>query len=55
MTAGEDFFPRYDLTTVDPDFYFTQFNFFGTAAPDSLRPHLRITYSGVDELTGGGE
>lgn len=55
MTAGEDFFPNYDLSTVDPDFYFTQFNFFGTSAPDSLRPQLRITYSGVDELTGGGE
>lgn len=55
MTAGEDIFPSYDLSTVDPDFYFTQFNFFGTAAPDSLRPQLRITYSGVDELTGGGE
>jgi hypothetical protein len=55
MTAGEDIFPSYDLSSVDPDFYFTQFNFFGTAADDSLRPQLRITYSGLDELTGGGE
>lgn len=55
LTAGEDIFPNYDLSTVDPDFYFTQFNFFGTSAPDSLRPQLRITYSGVDELIGGGE
>lgn len=55
LTAGEDIFPNYDLSSVDPDFYFTQFNFFGTAAPDSLRPQLRITYSGADELTGGGE
>ena len=55
LTLGEDAFPVYDLTTVDPDFYFNQFNFYGTAAADSLRPHLRITYSGVDELTEGGE
>jgi hypothetical protein len=55
MTMGEDQFSRYDLSTVDPDFYFTQFNFFGSAAADSLRPQLRITYSGVDELIGGGQ
>ena len=55
MTAGEDIFPNYDLSRIDPDFYFTQFNFFGTSAEESLRPRLRITYSGVDELTGGGE
>ncbi len=55
MTLGEDAFPVYDLSTVDPDFYFNRFNFFGSAAADSLRPQLRITYSGVDELTEGGE
>jgi len=55
LTAGEDFFPNYDLSAVDPDFFLTQFNFFGTAAADSLRPQLRITYSSIDELTGGGE
>ncbi len=54
LTAGEDFFPNYDLSSVDPDFYFTQFNFFGLSAPDSLRPQLRITYSGLDEISGGG-
>ena len=55
LTAGEDFFPAYNISAVDPDFFFTQFNFFGTAAADSLRPHLRISYSSLDELTGGGE
>lgn len=55
LTAGEDFFPSFDLSVVDPDLYFTQFNFFGTAAADSLRPQLRISYSAIDELTGGGE
>ncbi len=53
LTAGEDIFPTYDLTTVDPDFYFTEFHFFGTAAADSLRPRLEITYSRRDERLGG--
>jgi len=53
LTAGEDVFPTYDLTTVDPDFYFTEFRFFGTAAADSLRPRLEITYSRNEARPGG--
>lgn len=53
LAAGEDVFPTYDLTTVDPDFYFTEFHFFGTAAPDSLRPRIEITYSRRDDRLGG--
>lgn len=55
LAAGEDVFPTYDLTTVDPDFYFTEFRFFGTTAPDSLRPRLEITYSRQVERLGGAE
>jgi len=55
MTAGESIFPNYNITAVNPDFYFTQFNFFGTAADDTLRPHIRVTYSTVDELSGEGQ
>jgi len=54
ITAGEDFYPTYDISGTDPDFYFIQFNFFGTSAPDSLRPKLKITYSGLGDLGGGG-
>lgn len=53
LTAGEDIFPTYDLAAVDPDFYFTEFRFFGTAAADSLRPRLEITYSRHEERLGG--
>jgi len=54
LTAGESAFPAYNVTPVGTDYYFTQFNFFGTAADESLRPHIRITYSAVDELSGEG-
>ncbi|MCP4291069.1 MAG: hypothetical protein GY780_04440 [bacterium] len=55
LTAGEDIFPNYNISTVDPDFFFSQFNFFGTSAADTLKPVLKITYSSVDELAGGGK
>lgn len=55
LAAAEDAFGTYDLTATDPDFYFTEFRFFGTAAADSLRPRLEITYSRRDERLGGGE
>jgi hypothetical protein len=56
LTAGEDFFPAYDLDSVDPDFFFTQFNFFSSSEADTLRwPTLKITYSLVDELEGEGK
>lgn len=56
LTAGEDMFPGYDPTSIDPDFYLTRFNFFGTAAEDStLRPRLEISYSVVEEFLGGDE
>lgn len=54
LAAGEDMFPGYDISALDPDFYFTRFNFFGTSAADSLRPRLKLSYSVVEDL-GGGE
>jgi len=54
ITAGEDFAPLYDQGTIDPEFYYSQFNFMGFAAPDTLdRPHLEITYS-LSGLVGEG-
>jgi len=53
LTAGEDFLPSYDVDAMDPDFFFTQFEFFGTSAADSLRPHLNISYSSIEEINGG--
>lgn len=55
LAAGEDAFPTYDQQAVDPDFYFTEFRFLGTAAADSLRPRLEITYSRRGERLGGAE
>jgi hypothetical protein len=55
LAAGEDAFPTYDLAAVDPDFYFTEFRILGTAAADSLRPRLEITYSRRGERLGGAE
>lgn len=55
LAAGEDAYSTYDLTSVDPDFYFGEFRFFGTAAADSLRPRLEITYSRREERLGGAE
>lgn len=55
LAAGEDAYSTYDLAAVDPDFYFTEFRFFGTAAADSLRPRLEITYSRREERLGGAE
>lgn len=55
LAAGEDMFPGYDVSSLDPDFYLTRFNFFGTSAADSLRPRLKISYSVVEDITGGGE
>lgn len=55
LAAGEDAFSTYGLAAVDPDFYFTEFRFLGTAAADSLRPRLEITYSRRGERLGGAE
>lgn len=57
MTAGEDFFPSYDIDSLDPDFFFTQFSFFGTSpdVPDSLRPKLKISYTQMDVIEGEGK
>lgn len=42
-----------DVTT--PDFYYRQLNFRGLNDPDpERRPHLKVWYSVVDELSGGG-
>ncbi len=53
VTAGEDFFPLYDRSAADPDFFFREFRFHGTAAAPGLRPELRITYSVLGDLEGG--
>jgi hypothetical protein len=53
VTADEDFFSSFDLNVTDPDFYFNEFHFLGTAAADSLWPHLRVTYSTTGGLEGG--
>lgn len=55
LSAGEVFFPSYDLTTVGPDFFFVRFNFFGTAADEELRPRLDITYSLIEDLQEVGQ
>ncbi|MFH1844740.1 MAG: hypothetical protein ABIF77_16225 [bacterium] len=55
LCAAEDFFPTYDVSSVDPDFQLARFHFFGTTALDTLRPYLDITYTRIDELTEGGE
>ena len=51
ITADEGFFG--ENFGVPPDFYFNVFRLFGTSAPDSLRPQMRITYSVVDAVDGG--
>lgn len=53
LTAGEDFLPAWDNSSEDPDFFFSQFNFFGSSAADSLRPRLKISYSLVSDIEGG--
>lgn len=55
LTADEDFLTGYDTAVIDPDFYFNEFHFHGTAAPDSVRPHLLIHYSSVTGLGGDGD
>ncbi len=55
LAAGEDVFGKYDIASVDPDFYFNEFRFFGPAAADSVKPVLLITYSRHEERMGGAE
>ena len=56
LTGGEDFFPEGFSSPVNPDFYYREFRFFGSAAADSVhRPQLKITYSVVDDLEEGGQ
>ncbi len=52
LTGAEDFFPE-GSAEVDPDFYYREFRFKGTAAADQThRPQLKITYSVVNDLDG---
>ncbi len=54
LMAPEGFANNIATSSVPADFYYRRFNFFGTgAAPDQV-PVLRITYSRIDELDGGG-
>lgn len=55
LAPGEDVFSSSDGSSVDPDFYFDEFRFFGPAAADSLRPTLLITYSRHEERMGGAK
>ena len=48
LTGGEDFLGG--TNAMGPGFWLSRFNFYGTAAADSLRPRLEITYS----LNGAG-
>ncbi len=49
LTADEDVFDGvfvlWPYLTIDPDFYFNEFRFYGTSAGDDLRPRLQISYS----------
>ncbi len=45
LTAGEDFTGRYDAAAVDPEFFLGRLHLWGTAAADSLRPRLLITFT----------
>ncbi|MCK9995703.1 MAG: hypothetical protein KAH56_05400, partial [Candidatus Krumholzibacteria bacterium] len=55
LTGAEDFFPE-GSAEVNPDFYYREFRFKGTAAADQAhRPQLKITYSVVNDLDGEGE
>ena len=51
LFTGEDMFPNYDLTSIDPDFYLSRFWFAGTDDAEN-RPYLEITYT---ERNVGGE
>lgn len=56
LSAGESFFTEYTEGTLGPDFYLRKFRFHGTDAADpELWPRLRITYTRVDDITGGGK
>jgi hypothetical protein len=52
ITADEDVFTNFDFSTLDPDFWFNEFRFHGTAAGDSLRPRLQVTYSRMTPQEG---
>lgn len=53
LTAGEDAFPAYDTSTLDPDLYLNEFVFYGPNATDPLlRPRLKITYSVAGSIGG---
>jgi hypothetical protein len=55
LTGAENFLPE-GVNEVDPDFYYREFRFMGTAAADQThRPQLKITYSVVNELNGEGK
>jgi hypothetical protein len=55
LMAPEGFAGNIIGSSVPADFYYRQFNFYGTGAAVGLRPVLRVTYSHIDELDGGGE
>ena len=56
LTGGEDFLPEGFSSPVNPDFYYREFQFFGTAAADPAnRPQLKITYSVVNDLEEEGQ
>lgn len=51
LFTGEDMFPNYDVTSIDPDFYISRFWFAGSDDAEN-RPYLEITYT---ERNTGGE
>lgn len=55
FTAAEDFFSGYDVFgSPDPDFVLVRYSFFGAGAAEDRRPYLKIYYTRLDEMTGGG-
>lgn len=53
LSAAESFTPDYVTTSYGYDFYYNQFNFYGTNESDVLRrPRLKITYSLTEPIGG---
>ncbi|MDY0108928.1 MAG: hypothetical protein RBT60_03240 [Candidatus Krumholzibacteria bacterium] len=52
LAAGESIFPGW-RSDPKPDFWFTKWVFHGALAAPELRPRLEISYTRLDELTGG--
>ncbi len=52
LAAGEYFFTGWN-SNPDPDFWFSKWVFFGPGADPDRRPRLEVSYTRLDDLTGG--